>query len=93
MNRVTNDFLSFTSRTGLYQVWMPLRNDRKAPLVSVWMDPAMTAFETRFHEESVPDSAASERTTAEETEEPNRCIAAAEIRTAIGNIRVECGAR
>ncbi len=34
-------------RTGLYRVWVPLHDDGQAPLISIWIDPMMTAFEPR----------------------------------------------
>jgi hypothetical protein len=30
---------------GLCRVWVPLHDDGKAPLISIWVDPAMGAFE------------------------------------------------
>jgi hypothetical protein len=36
----------FTTRSSLYRVWLPLHNDGKAPLISIWIDPSLCAFES-----------------------------------------------
>jgi hypothetical protein len=45
MTNSAEGFENFTTRPGLYRVWVPLRDDGKAPLISIWIDPMMTAFE------------------------------------------------
>jgi hypothetical protein len=45
---VTNlkgNFAGFINRMGLYRVWVPLRDDGKGPLISIWIDPAMAVFQ------------------------------------------------
>ena len=34
-------------RTGLYCVWIRAHDGENAPLISVWIDPLMTMFESR----------------------------------------------
>jgi hypothetical protein len=43
----------WNSETGspLYCVWITVRDDRGDRLVSIWMDPAMTAFQPQAQEE------------------------------------------
>lgn len=44
---------SFAACPGLYRVWVPLRDDGSTPLVSIWIDSTMTAFETRPHQAGI----------------------------------------
>jgi hypothetical protein len=37
---------NFTSYSGLYRVWVPLRDDGQFPLISIWIDPYLRAFES-----------------------------------------------
>jgi hypothetical protein len=73
MNNFTNNSAKFTERRGLYCVWVPLHKDGKAPLVSIWIDPTMTAFEQ--HQQSGELAGISEGTIVEETEDHIQCIA------------------
>jgi hypothetical protein len=73
MNNFTNNSAKFTERRGLYCVWVPLHNDGKAPLVSIWIDPTMTAFEQ--HPQSGELAGPSEVTIVEETEDHMQSIA------------------
>jgi hypothetical protein len=52
MRTATDTSWDFATRPSLYQVWVPLHDDGKAPLVSIWIDPALTKFipqETTAH--------------------------------------------
>jgi hypothetical protein len=40
----------FTTRSNLCRVWVPLHNDGKAPLISIWIDPSLCAFESCWEE-------------------------------------------
>jgi hypothetical protein len=40
-----NNIENIVSRRGLYRVWTRAREGRHAPLISIWIDPAMTCFE------------------------------------------------
>jgi hypothetical protein len=73
-----NNFENLTPRPGLYRVWVPLHSDGKAPLISIWIDHRMTAFEVQFPQESTEISEPSEGALSEEIEGP-RCSAAAGI--------------
>ena len=44
MRTVTVSSGDFAARPSLYRAWVPLHNDRRAPRVSIWMDPPLTAF-------------------------------------------------
>jgi hypothetical protein len=48
----TINFTKLNERRGLYRVWVPLHDDGKAPLISIWIDPAMTAIERCHRDES-----------------------------------------
>ncbi len=47
MRNCANNFEELIIHSGLYRVWVPLHDDGKAPLISIWMDSAMGAFEPR----------------------------------------------
>ncbi len=47
MRNFANNFEELIIHSGLYRVWVPLHNDGKAPLISIWVDPSMGAFEPR----------------------------------------------
>jgi hypothetical protein len=79
MTNFTSNAQNFTARPGLYRVWVPLRDDGRAPLISIWIDPRMTAFEPQPHQESIELSETSEGAMAEEIEDPKRRIAVAAI--------------
>jgi hypothetical protein len=46
MRSFTDNFCHLTTRSSLYRVWVPLRDDGKVPLVSIWIDPALAAFKS-----------------------------------------------
>ena len=45
MRNVTNNKKNLEARQSLYCVWIVANEQPNAPLVSVWIDPAMRAFE------------------------------------------------
>ena len=45
MTNFTDNSKHFTARPRLYRVWVPLHDDGKAPLISIWIDPSLRAFE------------------------------------------------
>jgi hypothetical protein len=47
MRNFANNFEELILHRGPYRVWVPLHDDGKAPLISIWVDPAMSAFEPR----------------------------------------------
>ena len=47
MTNFINNSANCRERRGLYCVWVPAHNDGNAPLISIWMDPKMTAFDPR----------------------------------------------
>jgi hypothetical protein len=56
----TINLTKLNERRGLYRVWVPLHDDGKAPLISIWIDPAMTGIE-RCHRDESGDSLPSTR--------------------------------
>ena len=44
MRTLTDSSWDFAARPSLYRAWVPLHDDWKARLVSIWIDPALTAF-------------------------------------------------
>jgi|HubBroStandDraft_2_1064218.scaffolds.fasta_scaffold195191_2 hypothetical protein len=45
MRTLADTFWSFATRTTLYRIWAPLHDDGGVPLFSIWIDPALTAFQ------------------------------------------------
>jgi hypothetical protein len=45
MRTLTKNFWDFTTHPTLYQIWVPLHDDGGVPLVSIWIDPTLTAFQ------------------------------------------------
>jgi len=45
MTNFTINGRDFTTHSGLYRVWVPLHNDGTPPLISIWIDPSIRAFE------------------------------------------------
>ena len=41
---------NFAAFSGLYRVWVPLGDDGKSPLISIWIDPSLQAFQSRADE-------------------------------------------
>jgi len=56
MRNFANNFEKLIISRGLYRVWVPLHNDGKAPLISIWVDPSMGAFEPRGEKEACDSS-------------------------------------
>jgi hypothetical protein len=77
MTNFTNNSEKFTARSGLYRVWVPLHDDGRPPLISIWIDPAMTAFEVQVCQEGANVSGISEDAVVEEIEDPHRRTAMA----------------
>jgi hypothetical protein len=75
MTNFTNNSESCTARSGLYRVWVPLRDDGRVPLVSIWIDSTMAAFEVRPQQEDIGLPETKEGPTADECEGPDRCVA------------------
>jgi hypothetical protein len=75
MSNVTKNSESFTAPLGLYRVWVPLRDDGRAPLVSIWIDSTMTAFEPQPQQKGIGSHQTNQAAIAREFEDPNRCIA------------------
>jgi hypothetical protein len=73
MTNFKGNFKGFTNRTGLYRVWIALREDGKGPLISIWIDPAMDAFQPDARENPAMVSSIDEKETAEQTDEPPLC--------------------
>jgi hypothetical protein len=82
MNKITSNinstinFAKLNERRGLYRVWVPLHDDGKAPLISIWIDSAMTAIELCHRDESGELAAISEGAVSEEKEDQLERIAA-----------------
>jgi hypothetical protein len=69
MTDLTGNFAGSVNRAGLYRVWVPLRDDGKGPLISIWMDPAVTAFERDARENPATVSSIREKEIAEQIDE------------------------
>ena len=72
----TINFTKLNERRGLYCVWVPLHDDGKAPLISIWIDPTMTAIERCHRDESGELTAINEGAVSEEIEDQLERIAA-----------------
>ena len=66
---------NFITRSSLHQVWVSLHDDGRAPLVSIWIDPTMAAFEPQPQQQAIVPEA-NEGVMADQFEDPKRCIAA-----------------
>lgn len=73
MTNLKGNFAGFINRTGLYRVWVPVRDDGKGPLVSIWIDPAVTAFEPDARENPASISSIGEKEIAEPSDEYPLC--------------------
>jgi hypothetical protein len=80
MRNLTNNCRNIATRPSLYCVWVPLHDDGRAPLVAIWIDPAMTAFEHQQWREDAGLYGVGDGVIADEIEDPGRHIA----RPAIG---------
>jgi len=74
MTNFTKKSENVMTREGLYRVWVPMRDDGKAPLISIWIDPTMAAFERQQRHEDSSPSAVSDSSIAEEIEDSSRGI-------------------
>lgn len=74
MANLKGNFEGFSNRTGLYRVWVPLHDDGQAPLISIWIDSTMTAFERQAHEEPATISGVHEEEIGEEIEDSIRRV-------------------
>lgn len=72
MTQFSNNFANCTTRTGLYRVWVPLHDDGRAPLISIWINPTMTAFEQQQGLEEIGLSDVSDSAIAEEIDDSMR---------------------
>jgi hypothetical protein len=63
---------NYSARQGLYRVWVPLHDDGKAPLISIWIDSTMTALEREQRQQDIGRSSASDGAVAEEVEDSRR---------------------
>jgi hypothetical protein len=72
----TINFAKLNERRGLYRVWIPLHDDGKAPLISIWIDPTTTAIERCHRDESGELAAISDGAVSEEIEDQLARIAA-----------------
>jgi hypothetical protein len=52
MANFTSNFENLTTHSGLYRIWVPLRDDSESPLVSIWVDPNFRAFEPCVEEKN-----------------------------------------
>ena len=73
MTNLRDNFAGFINRTGLYRVWVPQHDDGKGPLISIWIDPATTAFEPDARENPAKVSSIGEKQTAEPVDEHPLC--------------------
>lgn len=73
MTNLNSNFAVFTNRTGLYRVWVPLRDDGKGPLISIWIDPAVRALEPDARENSATVSNIGEEEIADQNDECPLC--------------------
>jgi len=72
VNNFKNDQKKFTTRPGLYRVWVPLHNDGKVPLISIWIDPTIAALKRQLSHEGIGPSGISDGAVAEEIEDSRR---------------------
>jgi len=79
MANITNNFENRAARPGLHRVWMPLHDNGRAPLISIWIDPTMTAFEPQPHQESLECSVIGDTAFSEEVEDSMRRIGVAPV--------------
>jgi hypothetical protein len=71
MSNFTKNSESLIARRGLYRVWVPLRDDGKAPLVSIWIDSTMAAFEPQLQQTGIGFHETNQAVMADEVEDPN----------------------
>jgi hypothetical protein len=71
MSNFTKNPESLIARRGLYRVWVALHDDGKAPLVSIWIDSTMAAFEPQLQQTGIGVHETNQAVTADEVEDPN----------------------
>ncbi len=74
MANFTKNSENFTTREGLYRVWVPPRDDGSAPLISIWIDPTMAAFSRQQRRQDSSSSGVSDSSIAEEIEDSWRRV-------------------
>jgi len=79
MTHLTKNSQNHLARLGLYCVWIPLRDDGRPPLISIWIHPKMTVLEAKPLQESAGHPGTCEDLMAEEIGDPKRTIAAGAI--------------
>ncbi len=57
---------NITPRSSLYRVWVPLHNDGKAPLISIWIDLTTTVVDPRQRHYGIGSRGASDGAIVEE---------------------------
>jgi hypothetical protein len=70
----TTNFPKFNERRGLYRVWVPLHDDAKAPLISIWIDPDLRAFEFCTEEKNPAGGAYTRFVPVQSAESATTCI-------------------
>jgi hypothetical protein len=50
MRNTTENLENFATGASLYCVWVPVHDDKGDRLVSIWIDPALTAFKAQMEE-------------------------------------------
>jgi hypothetical protein len=63
--------INFSTCSGLYRVWVPLREDGKSTLISIWIDPYLREFKSCSEEKGtnvVPIHRADSATVADSDE-------------------------
>jgi hypothetical protein len=56
---------------------VPLHDDGKVPLVAIWIDPTLSAFEPQPQQEVIALPDAKEAVMADQLEDPTRCLVGA----------------
>jgi hypothetical protein len=83
MFNFSNNLESFITHRGLYRVWVSMHDDGKAPLVSIWIDPGMKAFEPQDGKEHITLSGVKgdDSIPEELVEPPGPCLRASRIKS------------
>ena len=76
MTNFNQIFDEATNRRGLYRVWTPLFDNGQAPLVSIWIDSSMAAFEPEPPRETLVLGDGCEEIVSEASDDPPRRTAA-----------------
>ena len=69
MRNLSDALRDATARSNLYCVWIPVRDERGDRLVAIWIDPAMTAFQSCAREASAGITTAPSRSAGHQEEE------------------------